>query len=150
MSVANDLLTDVLSKLGTQLGATFRELPDLFNEKELSNRELENGYSAILLGGNNGTNQVIGQVTITRQLVIKITYRTYTNPTGSRTKTVLSTLYSNEEAIIDLFLKYPNKPTGFIAMLDDVDTDVETLDGEDDKFLVNTITFNAHYRFAYT
>lgn len=149
MSVANDLLTDVLSKVSNQLGATFRELPDLFSTDDLSSRELENGYSAILLDGEED-NQIIGQVTMKRRLVIKISYRTYTTPSGSRTKTVLSTLYTNEEALLNLFLRYNTKPAGFLAMLDQASTDVETYDGEDDKFLINTLTFNATYRFAYS
>lgn len=150
MSIANDILTDVLSKLSTQLGNTYRELPDLFDEGEASTRELDKGYSAILTSSDNGENQTTGFVTHTRQLVVKLSYRTFSRHDSSKTKTALATLYANEETLIPYFLRYPSKPAGLIGVVDVVGTDVNTLTGEDDDFLINTIIFNIVYRYAYS
>ncbi len=146
-SVGSGILTDVLSKLSSTLGATFREIPDLFNLHKESTRALENGYSAILTEANNDNNKSISYTTLKRQLIIKISYRTFTRPDGNRTKTVLTTLYNNEETIINKFLLYPSKPTGLIGVIDPVETTVETLTNDEDDFLINTIKFNVVYRF---
>ncbi len=150
MSVAGGILTDVLSKVGTLLGSSFSELPDLFSTDNTPTHELDNGYSAILLDGDNSQNQVTGYHTISRRLQIKISYRTYSRPDGTNTKTSLATLYTNEEAIINHIVAYPSKPTGLLGVVDPVETFVETMDGKDDKFLINTLTFSLRYRFAMT
>jgi hypothetical protein len=150
MSVAGGILTDVLSKLSTLLGATYRELPNLFSLEQASSRQLENGYSAILLDGDNNQHQLTSNHTITRQLVIKVSYRTYTRQDSSRTKTVLATLYTNEEAIINKITTYPSPPSGFVQVVDPVSTSIETMVGDEDSYLINTMKFNVVYRFAIT
>ena len=149
MSVAGDILTDVLSKLSTQLGATFREMPDLFSVENLSSRELENTYAAILLDGSNDENQNTSFITFTRNLEIKISYRSYSRvASGANAKTKLATLFTNEEALITYFLAWPSKPTGLVAVIDPVKTKVEPKTIGDDSYLINTINLNIMYRYA--
>ena len=145
MSVAGDIVNNVSSKIGDLLGSTFTEMPDLFNLENLSTRNLSNGYGVTMLNGGEGEVKIIGDVVIHRTLQIRISYRTFSAIDGAKSKTVLQTLYDNEELILNLILKFPQRPTGLLNILDGTTVAVEPFGDGDDNFLINTITFNCVY-----
>ena len=147
MSAANDVLTEILARVSTQLGSTFSEHTRAFDIESLSNRELENGYSATFDDATEDTALELNRLVLTRTLTINITYRTFATNTDNKTKTVQATALTNEENIIkDLRDFALTTVSGSVQTLET--SSLRVFFTNEDTFLLNEIKFKTFYRIV--
>jgi len=143
-SVANAVLTEIVGRVSTQLGATFSEHTRAYDLDTLPSQELENGYSAIFEDAIEDVAKCVGKLRLTRTIIISVTYRTYTMATDNKIKTKLETVYDNEEAItLDLRDVALSSAQG--RVLDSDSSTVRLFNVAEESYILNEIRFRCFY-----
>lgn len=133
-------------RLQDLLGDTWRPHVNIFTQEEESARTKQNGFSLVLLSGQE-KNPTVNAIFLERQMRVTLTHRTFAgNSSSKKVKSTLASVYDIESEVIESMRLWQDASIGLIKVLPK--TSVETAqspDGEDD-FLTSTITFTLQYR----
>lgn len=145
MSAAGDIMTGILSQVNGALPASYDQHPRNFDLTTLPAHLLENRYSAIYEEATeDDASKVVGKLTIFRNVLVTITYRTFQIASDSKANTLLSTIYTNEEAVWNALRTYTLvSPHMQIPSL--VDSVISLFNNEGESFFKNEIRMRVRY-----
>lgn len=144
MSKASSVMSEVLTLVSSTLGANYSQHVRGFDIETLPVHQLENRYSAIFEEISEDGAKVVGRLVVSRNLVLTVTYRTFQSANDSKSGSVLSTIYTNEEALM-LAIRTNQFSGAMGQVLEVVDSAIEPFAAENESFLKNVIRFRIRY-----
>lgn len=145
MSVNGTIMTAVLSRVSGALPGGYAQHPRNYDLNTLAANELENRYSAIFEGASeDDVSKVVGKLTIFRNVLVTLTYRTFQLASDSKANTLLSTIYTNEEAVW-LALRTYTLVSPHMQILSLVDSEISLFNNEGESYFKNEIRMRIRY-----
>jgi hypothetical protein len=144
VSNATSIFNAARALVGTTLGASYKEHPNIMEYTELDARSLDGGYAVVLMDITERNPQV-NDLFIQRKLRVTVTHRTYASIDAAKVIAKLQAVYDKEAELIDEIRCWVDQSIGLIKVIPNAETTIETFEEEEDSFLVNTLNFDIIY-----